>query len=644
MATQVNGVLQWPEALSVDRRNTNTFIHRRLNDVSSKPTEERRPYPDASDDGVKKTSFLYSARLRESISESRRAFLNLTESVPEVEQQSEVVLKVNNESPAEQKRPPTATKKISFKIKKTSSIYRRSYASPKMTAVNATTVAQLASKFNQMAQNKTILEEPKVKLRKNSHVGSNRVDRKPSVKRKPPELISKTNSKPNALVNGKTESDNNKACVRAKIGYLETPKTVGVSEETDEKSKELANVAGNVKATIEIFERRTSLPSPSSDCQKEVPTKLVPKPKVPEKNFVLKSKEIKIKNSDIKLKIFTKETSAPTPKEQPEKQETNKIEEESVQVLTISPVLPQRKCDSMYETLNIKRTLPSSILKSAKSADAINSMTTTIPTVENLMQPNASFLWRRSSNEKQPSYQELNFTAEAQTSKESDYDVVIAAAPEVPPRPTTLCLNNPISKRKMPLPTEEPEEKIYEELQIKKPPEANDYDYCQSAKTKIQQEVDDGYEYCSSPLKENVYECLPANSPPLLPRRQEEPLPPRPPSLRSTSRNEEDVSNCYESIYNAERKEDVESNYESIYGCQIKPDDWSGSSNRDSLVSSDQQSNSLYGRSLAGWMEDVSNVYNGKAPSDLSSSDRSDEWVDLSENEDGGKKYQEVVM
>lgn len=652
MAAQVNSALQWPEALSLDRRNANTFLHRQVNDIKSKDEREKsNHHPQIHpDDSSQRSSFLYSARLRQNISESRRAFLTPAESTAEPAQKNNAISKTNSDCPTEQSRPATA-KKISFKIKKTSSIYRRTHVPHKMTSISATTVAQLASKFNQMvAQNKTILEEPKVvKVRKtNSYVGANRTDRKPSVKRKPTELtnITKFRSAKNTSI--KKDDSDNKTCVRAKIGYLETPQTVSVKEEEDEKPK-LENVMGNVKATIEIFERRTSLPSPSADCQKEVPI-LVPKPKVPEKNFTVKAKIVKIKNSDIKLKIFSKETpviidetppSTKTQCNENEKQKTDEIEEENVQVLAISPTLPQRKCDSMYETLNLKRTLPPAKLKATKSADAINSMsmTSVIPTIENLIQPNASFLWRRSANDNQPSYQELEFEKPPEI-KESDYDVVIAAAPDVPPRPTTLALSRPVTKKKMPLPTEEPEEKIYEEL---RGATTDDYDYCQSSKTKSQQEVDDGYEYCSSPLKENIYECLPAKAPPLLPRRQEEPLPPRPPSLRSASRNEEDVSNCYESIYNAERKDDTESNYESIYGCQIRSDNWSTGSNRDSLVS-DQQSNSLYGRSLAGWIEDVGNAYNGKAASELSSSDQSDEWVDLSENEDGEKRNQEVIM
>jgi hypothetical protein len=138
----------------------------------------------------------------------------------------------------------------------------------------------------------------------------------------------------------------------------------------------------------------------------------------------------------------------------------------------------------------------------------------------------------------------------------------------------------------------------------------------------------------SGHVEEDIYETLPSSSPPpLLPRRQEEPLPPRPPSRSSycTIQNAENISNCYESIYNPKDEKDS-NNYESIYGGPLRLD-WDVASNRDSLVSADQQSNSIYGRSFAGnWPNDDGLLY--KATSDLSASDRSDEWIDISDGED----------
>lgn len=201
------------------------------------------------------------------------------------------------------------------------------------------------------------------------------------------------------------------------------------------------------------------------------------------------------------------------------------------------------------------------------------------------------------------------------------------------------------------------------------------------------EKTDDGYEYCSKP--ENIYETLPA----LPPRRSADPLPPRPPSRNSSTT--EIVSNCYESIYDSKKdsegsnyesvyqkndendnKKPENANYESVYPKQgekremdarnsnyesvypkndertktsnyesisyVKNGEDSGGSNRDSLVSSDQQSNSLYGRSLLAFGDDV-NEDAGKIESDVGSNDGSDNWEDLSENEDE-RVNREVIM
>lgn len=321
-------------------------------------------------------------------------------------------------------------------------------------------------------------------------------------------------------------------------------------------------ITGNVKATIEIFERRTNTAQT--------------KPKVPEKNFTLVAQQVKLKNSDIKVTVFKKEQEP-------------------------RPVLPPRKSDSIYETLK----LPPAPLPKVRSEEAI--------TNNLVIQPNSSFLWRRTSQEKLRSEDDWRST----------YDEVKAPPPPpLPPPP-------PIVKPKLPLPQETPED-IYEELQLKSPTQSTDGSY----KT-----TEDGYEYCS---KENIYESVP---PPLLPRRKaEEPLPPRPPSRNSSTTTLQDISsNCYESIYSTktDEKAETESTYESIDQIRIRTLDtyWGTGSNRDSLLSSDQQSNSLYGKA---WGEELLGGY--KAVS-LSSSERSDEWIDLSEGEEGEREAnQEIVM
>lgn len=148
--------------------------------------------------------------------------------------------------------------------------------------------------------------------------------------------------------------------------------------------------------------------------------------------------------------------------------------------------------------------------------------------------------------------------------------------------------------------------------------------------------------------EENIYETLSLSKrstpspppPPVLPRRREEPLPPKLPSRNPCPgiKCEENESNCYESIYDggSKRKSHEENNYESIYADDVSSRSWDIPSNRDSIVSSEQQSNSLYGRSITSWAEDVFNTY--RATSDLSSSDKSDDWVDLSDNEEEKKR------
>ncbi|RZC38474.1 uncharacterized protein BDFB_001401, partial [Asbolus verrucosus] len=620
MAAHLNPV-QWEKTLSLDRQSPS--LH--LLDI---PRQISLQYHPALPISSKNSSFLHSQKLRENLLESRKAFLRSLENDEEKEATAEVETAANHE----QKRAPA--KKISFKIKKTASIYRRNPSSnPKMTTISASKVAELTMKFNGMINEKnSILEQPKFRKlvrRVNSQrsVDSEKVSRKSSVKTKDYNVVvtrkPSVKTKPMFNIDDKDivivkrkpvikrKTSDNKACVRAKVGYLESPHTAKKAEDQNSRPNTLPlpdpppkpkqSTTGAVRATIEIFERRNSESTSPITHNPPVPN-VVPKPKVPEKKFVL-----------TKLKT---------------QQKTEEPDEDQVQIVDIPALLPQRRCDSMYETLNLKKTPPS--LKPTKSEEAIATAD---------IKPNTSFLWSI-NQDKSPS-----------TSKDdwkNLYDFV-DPKPEIPPRSVPAKPPTPPKKtfkQQSPL----PEEKIYEELNVSRDEDtvSHSYEYCESG-DKYEEvgggKVDDGYEYCASPdSKENIYETLPA--PPLLPKRQQmEPLPPRPPSRSSycTIQNGENVSNCYESIYNAESKSnaDVESTYESIYGCQIRD---GGGSNRDSLVSSDQQSNSLYGRaSLVGWGDDGNNPYNGKATSDLSSSDRSDDWVDMTDNEDNENNAEIII-
>jgi hypothetical protein len=511
----------------------------------------------------KNSSFLHSQKLRENLSESRKAFLRSIGN----DEEKEATVEPNHEP----RRTPA--KKISFKIKKTASIYRRNPSStPKMATINASKVAELTKKFNGMIHDKnSILEQPKFRefvKRVNSQrsldsdkvarkTSAKSVVRKPSVKTKPANLDEKeiviVKRKP--VIKRKT---NDQTCVSAKVDCVEAseqarPDTLSIGDGPQPPPK-----PSPVRAAIEIFERRNS--------ESSVPNPIVPKPKVPERKPAL-------------TKI------------------QDKTDDEPVQT-------PQRRCESMYETPEPKLSPPQT-LKVTRSEETV------------VIKPNTSFLWSI-NQDKSPS-----------SSKDDWRDLYdfVDPSPLVPPR-----VSQPPSPPKKTFKKSPPEEKIYEELNVSRDEDtvSHSYEYC---------EGDDGYEVCTS-RKENIYETLP---PPLLPRRQQlEPLPPRPPSRSSycTIQNGENVSNCYESIYNAESKSN-ESTYESIYGCQIRQ----GGSNRDSLISSDQQSNSLYGRaSLVGWGDDGGNPYSGKATSDLSTSDRSDDWVDVTDNEDNDNNNSEVII
>ncbi|XP_044260068.1 uncharacterized protein LOC123008342 [Tribolium madens] len=534
--------VQWEKPLSLDRQSPSLHVL-------------EVPLP-----SLQNSSFLHSQKLRENLTESRKAFLrNLNE---------EEKVEPNNEP----RKPPT--KKISFKIKKTASIYRHNQ---KMTTISASKVAELTMKFNMINEKNSILEQPKFRKlvkRVNSqrsldsdkvtkHSVKNVVTRKPSVKTKPYEDKEIVIVRRKPTIKRKPSRANLEKPVL--VNEQNRPTTLPLDDtQTTTQPPSKPSPTGTVRAAIEIFERRNSSPVPN----------LVPKPKVPEK---------------------------------PTKLKPDKTDEDLVQIVNIPAVLPHRRCDSMYETLNVAKT---PALKPTKSEETIVKP-----------KPNTSFLWSI-NQDKSPSASKDDW--------KDLYDFV-DPAPQIPPRSAPTKPPTPPKKTYMKPP---PEEKIYEELNVSRDEDtiSHSYEYC---------EGDDGYEICVSPeAKENIYETLP---PPLLPKRQQqEPLPPRPPSRSSycTIQNPENVSNCYESIYNPESKSN-ESTYESIYGCQIRE----GGSNRDSLISSDQQSNSLYGRaSLVGWGEDGINPYSGKATSDLSTSDRSDDWVDVTDNEDNDNNNEIIII
>ncbi|XP_017775563.1 PREDICTED: uncharacterized protein LOC108561925 [Nicrophorus vespilloides] len=457
-----------------------------------------------------------TARLRRNLEESRKAFLNFPE-----ESTTFVI-----SAPIVERKPPT--KKISFKIKKTASIYRRKEKTAQ------TKVQELAKRYNSLVESseprmntRGIVVQRVNSLKKES--AASKVSRKPSVKIKPDDCTINRKCSVKKTINLDV-GDNGKGCVRAKISYLEGPKL-------PEKNSD--NSENNVKATIAIFEQKSA----------------VPKPKVPEKTFDVKN--LVIKNQEKRMKIIE------------QRSKTQKTEEADfiVQVVNI-PLIPPKKCDSRYETMQLKK---------VKELSAV---------------------FKEEDVKVHQEDAEEHLEKEEEIS--NDYDIVEPpkqmTPPPLPPKPCREAAKPVREAPKPPIPAKSKPQDIYEEL---RPYSGED---------------DDGYEICSP--EENIYETLPA---PKIPTRCQEPLPPRPPSRNSYySRH----SNIYESIY-SKKDDDVESNYESIY---IR--------DRSSIVS-DQQSNSIYGQSITSWAEDVLNTYIDTKPgSELSgSSDKSDDWVDLSDHE-----------
>ncbi|KAK4876428.1 hypothetical protein RN001_012850 [Aquatica leii] len=657
MSAQVN--VNWSKSYSLDRHLTSA-VYRGFVDLQPTPkafhnfappylqSEKIKSYQNSNNiESVPPNSFLHTLRLRRNLEESRKAFLNFCETKDDENELPDV-----NKENFEQKKAPT--RKISFKCKKTPTYRRSTVGSNKIGTLNPNTVADLTLKFNELSEKVSILEQPKfarlvrrvnsLKTAVHEEGVNKKVVRKPSVKIKPVQTVEELN---------KVKLRNLKNLINVNSDLSVNVKTEAIDAATAVHAQKVQQQGMNVRATIEIFERRSSQ-SCTPEAEYKSIVKGVEKPKVPEKSPNIKTKDLVVKNGIKKLKkLDSTETTSSNESNITKVNEIKTELEDEVQILNIPLVMP-RRCDSMYETLTLRRIspIPPLIITESKSEStiAINSYTP--------VKPNSSFLWRQKSQEMQNS--------ESYDWK-STYDTVETTMvteklipPAIPPRPTVLNLSKSpklIFKKKMPLPTEI-EEKIYEELSanVVNGSTDGDYEYCQSQSKyeDIEHKSDDGYECFDSVVStpkttktEEIYETLPYNNKEQLkvpPRKQGEPLPPRPASRNSycTIQNSENISNCYESIYNIKCEESISNNYESIYACNTHNEHWDSASNRDSMISSDQQSNSLYSRSLSGWTTEE--VYNGKATSDLSGSDKSDEWIDISDNEENSKGTSSFVI
>ncbi|CAG9759498.1 unnamed protein product [Ceutorhynchus assimilis] len=666
METNISPV-NWQQPLSLNR---STIIF----DI---PYRRANIYP-VIDDTKSNKSFLHSQKLRESILESKRVFLNhsLNDEKPEDEQMEEKPLLGFQ---LDTKKNPS--KKISFKIKKQSSLYRRNGGVPKVTNIPTNKVAELTKKFNEMVENRTFWEEQRIKMSSaNSESSSNivhrdsmRVTRKPSVKTKP-----SLDGKNLVIIKTRKTSIKKQNSIRAKAEVIDKkleeqqpirPTTLNINLNIPKAILETSPNGTSVREAIEIFEKKYVPSSPT-------------KPAIPEKSPAVRNLMAKIatlpssyrRHAQDKVieKHITDETKMID--ESMNVETVTEFEDDAVQIINIPAVLPQRRCDSMYETLNLKK-IQTQPLK-AKSVDNINT-----ESKPGFVLPNTSFLWRDKSPSSASSRSSINTQFQERLTNVEN----AKKPPDIPPKPSVRIL-----KKKMTLPDESPMEKddlddyevigecmivsnelkeiisedniivneetfkgsdeitkLINEFEIIDSPLTNvsNIDHYEEIKKedKIYEElsnmstkIDDGYEpighkleesvyeQCPTPKSENIYETLPAPPIPLR-RQQQEPLPPRPPS---SNRNDDTVYNCYESIYT---KKDAF--YESIYGSQLTTD---SGSNRDSVLSSDQKSNSLYGHSLPRFDYNSDNMYY-KPPSDISDrvSERSDEWEDVTDNEEG---------
>lgn len=531
---------------------------------------------------------------KDSIFKSKTAFLKLENGKPEDEQTE--VNKSFTLVTHECKRA-TPCKKISFKIKKQSSLYRRNVSS-KSASIPHNKVAELTKKFNEMVDSRSIWEEEKVKLflkRGDSdadkgkrisivHKDSIKVSRKPSVKTKPSSdstnlVIIKTTrknsfKKPNSANINSTEPEMANKPERPTTLNLNIP--ASMIEQTSPNGT-------SVKAAIEIFEKRSSV---------SLPVKT--KPLLPDKPAGLRNLSAtlprRVRSRPLEPSLITTEIKEDT-KSTEEINKTEEFAEDKVEVINIPAVLPQRRCDSMYETLNMKKVNTQSL----KSVSVDNLNTDVKPSS---VLPNNSFLWRDKSPSTTSSRSSINTQfQEKLTPEEKPLPPIPSKTAEIfRPLNTLKTIRSKMPLPKSPVPdetvdyeeigftinTETPisEEKFkgYDEItkavndfEIVDDPleeqvneddkhyevinrEEKIYEELSSMTTKI----DDGYEPIGNQHREDIYETLPV-APVTIRRQVQKPLPPTP--SETPTKSEEGDYNCYESIYTKK-----DGYYESIYG------------------------------------------------------------------------------
>lgn len=545
--------------------------------------------------------------------------------------------------------PRRPTKKISFKIRKNASIYRRKAPEPKLNLVQ-----ELTKKYNELDEQRGTTTTEKARVIKRN---SQNLKRRPSAK--------------------------------------ETQKKI------DTKAKESNN---SVKAAIAIFEQKCTLKSPKSESTPSGGVSDGVKPQVAAKTF--DAKAIAMRNQEKRMRLQKKlnnggntcgtidgdrivemprcnsaivtdlrndnnnrrgnvddaspsvvssiasgnrDTSAPT---DDHKMDACDVTDE-LQVVSL-PMATLKRCESNYECQKFAR-YQQTRLSSSKLSELID---TTVNKVDYECKTTDGV-----------SIYTLDVKKVENDTLDDDYEFV------VPPEDDSnnITLNNDDKKVESeevpPLPPRTNKiSQIYTTLATPTPP----------VDQIINNTTDDDYEIPEVPPEtpqedsheENIYESLSRcsrqssdrfrsrKSSAGLSRNQHEPLPPRPPSSASSTPSieyENDESNYYESIYS--KRDD---NYESIYGGSRLECDKKRNSISVHSVQSDQQSNSIYGRSITSWAEEVLDTYIGggscasfsgssqnggsvKAVSELSGC--SDDWVDISDHEcDDDARKNKFVM
>lgn len=556
-------------------------------------------------------------------------------------------------------------RKISFKVRKASSIYRKNPVSNiQKTTITTTTVSELTSKFNEIIEkNNAPKEELKIrkfverlnsfnssvnkKTMKNTNQNSTNEQRmkelrKPSIKKKPIldekikiQTVKKQSSfrtppkrnenMDNGETEGKMEEDGkltNTGFVKAAIKNFEeknfkpfAPKRsmtelhrIGLKNisEIETNRRKSCEPYFMVSSTLKIYEDKTDVVDSTYNC--ETTNVQTPKSKPQSPNLTKVEKPYYAwRNSNTTKSLVTTENktvSIPpmlTKPEFVEKQRDEKEIKESQESLTNSHDENSRK--------------------QSFSLSIIDIIDENFPTVEDKetkpdFKPNTSFLWNRNLSKPYEDIEPFDSCNISSKNREK-----ILSLPLFKTLPKDF---KDVSEKN----------KDYEDLDDNDGYEPFDLktDYEDVTPKKETQEEEDQYEFINN-TSENIYETLPCT-------RQDKPLPKTPeekPEVYLETKKEESASNCYESIYNNESISTLlteENNYESIYfqdKKEISEKDISGS-----IVSSEQKTNSLYGTSLRSWNDET--IYNGSATSDISFSDKS-EWVDVSENEyEGGSK------